>query len=121
MALKKSRPITIRNLKLRWKFKRHKDGLTQLGQSPRFAHVAVQVAEGRGKPLIAYLESSLKIPEDGDLQCGATHKAVFTPGDVAKLVELALEAGWDPNGVRQYNVPAGLELTDYKTIEQEAK
>lgn len=119
MALKKSRPITVRDLPFRWKFKAHKDDLTRYGASPRYAHIAIQEAvEGHpGRPMVAQVESTVFVSyeaHDGDTG-HIRHKARFTPVDVRKLIETALDAGWDPTAKQQYEAPEGIELTDYKT------
>jgi hypothetical protein len=117
VALKKSRPITVRDQAFRWKFKPHKDNQTRFGGSARFAHVAVQEnTERPGLPMVAQIESMLEVPEDSDVQNGVLHKARFTPGDVRMLIESCLDAGWDPSAKQQFQAPAGLELTDYRTI-----
>jgi hypothetical protein len=114
MALKSGRSIIIDDRRYHWKFKAHKDGLTRFGQSARHAHVAVHAEEGPGK-MVAHVETTLEVPGDSDLQCGATHKARFTPGDVRKIIEAGLAAGWDLNSKTQFKAPEGIELTDYRT------
>jgi hypothetical protein len=114
MGLKGGRNIVVRDTSFRWKFKAHKDNLTRYGNSAQFAHVAIHAADTPGK-LIAQVESKLDIPGDNDIQCGATHKARFSPGDVKKLIEAALDNGWDTTSKTQFSAPEGIDLTDYKT------
>ena len=109
----------MRDRAFRWKFKATQDGQTRLGGSPRYAHVAVQEDAGRpGRPLIAWVESTVWNSSESAHQPrwgGTLHKARFGPGDVRKLIEGALDNGWDPSGKTQYNAPEGIELTDYRT------
>lgn len=119
MALKGSRPIVVRGVTFRWKFKAAVDGQTRLGGSPRYAHVAVQEdADRPGRPLIAWVESTVwdSTPDAHQPRWGGTlHKARFTPQDVKTLIEAALDDGWDPSGKVQYNSPEGIQLTDHRT------
>lgn len=118
MGLKGGRNILVAGETYRWKFKAHKDNLTRYRMSPRFAHVAVQQdAERPGRPMVAQLESSVFVSyeaHDGDTG-HLDHRARFTPSDVRKLVEAALDAGWDPTSKTQFQAPEGIELTDYRT------
>jgi len=121
MAIKKSRPITVRGRPFRWKFKGHRDNLTRYGASPQFAHIAIQEdGENPGRPMVAHVESSVFV--DDDTHDGDTghirHIARFTPGDVRKLIEAALDAGWDPSSRTPFTTPPGIKLTDYATYDQ---
>ena len=119
MALKKSRPIIVRDRPFRWKFKGHKDNLTRYGASPQFAHIAIQEdAENPGKPMVAHVESAVFVDHethDGDTG-HIDHKARFTPGAVRVLIEACLDAGWDPSSKEAFTAPTGLYLSDYKTV-----
>ncbi|MDB4278123.1 hypothetical protein N9917_00730 [Deltaproteobacteria bacterium] len=114
MGLKGGRNILVEGTAYRWKFKAHKDNLTNFGQSAQFAHVAIHTADGPGK-LVAQVETKLDIPVDNDLQNGATHKARFSPGDVKKLILVSIDCGWDDTSKTQFSAPEDIDLTDYKT------
>jgi hypothetical protein len=117
MGLKKGRKIIVRELNFVWKFKAHRDNLTRFGQSSKRAHVAVHLEEGAGK-MVAYIESTREVPGDSELQNGAEHKARFGPGDVRTLIEAAMDEGWDPTSRRQYNLGAGIVLTDHVSYDR---
>lgn len=119
MSLKGGRVIVVRGLRFRWKFKAHKDSLTRYGDSPQFAHVAIQEdVEQPGRALLVHLKSSRFIDyatHDGDTG-HIRHLARFGPGDVRKLIEHALDTGWEPSSKDQTVLPAGIELTDHITV-----
>jgi len=119
MGLKKSRTIVVRDRCFRWKFKGHRDNMTRYGNSPRFAHVAIQEdVDKPGRSLVAFLESTQFIDDathDGDTG-HIRHLARFGPGDVKRLIEYALDNGWDPSSKTQTILPEEIKLTDHRTI-----
>lgn len=117
MALSGARPILIEGTTYRWKFKGHKDNSTRYGGSPRFAHVAIEEAQGPGVPMVAWLESLRWVSDehhDGDTG-SETHKARVTPADIRHLILVALDCGWDPTSKKRFEAPPDIDLTDYRT------
>jgi len=112
VSLKKARNIVVRGQSFKWKFSGKTD---RYGNSPLRAHVVVQ---GPGKPLVAWIESSLydrvngHNPDEGQ----PLHRATVAPKAVAALIERCLDAGWDPTDqTSQYVAPPEIPMTDYRT------
>lgn len=123
MALAGARTIVVRDKTFKWKFKGHggKQPDHQTG-APRFAHVVIQEGEKRnpGSPLCVYIESKRWVSQEAhDMDIGhIKHVASVTPKDVQKLIEVALDAGWQPLAKGLFRIPP-TDLTDYRTMEKE--
>lgn len=117
MGLKGGRRLVVRDRAFRWNFSGAHD---RYGNSPKVAHIAVQEdTERPGRPMVAWL-TSLRWTEAHETDCGGVpHRARFTPGDARRVVEAALDAGWDPASRKQFEAAAGLELADYVTTRRE--
>lgn len=117
MALRGGRRIVVRGKPFFWKISGGRERWPN--ESPRCLHVAIQEEGDRpGLAMVAYLESMRWVSEEAhDLDVGGTvHKARVTPADVRKLIEHALDDGWDPsNKTDTYHAQPDIELRDYKT------
>lgn len=119
MGLKGGRRLVVRDRVFRWSFSGKHD---RFGNSPKVAHVAVQEdTERPGLPVVAWLTSLRWVTAEAhDMDCGGVpHRARFTPGDARRVVEAALDAGWNPTSRKPYEVAAGLELADFVTTRRE--
>jgi hypothetical protein len=117
MALRGSRPIVVNDIRFRWVFSGKKD---RWGNSPRVAHVAVQEDTPSGKPgraMVAWLTSRKWISHEAhDMDSGGLpHKAHVTPADVRRIIEKALQEGWNPSSRTHHEVSPGLALSGYET------
>lgn len=113
--LASARPICVRDRMFAWRFSGRRD---RNGNSPQVARLTVQSTNPPvGHTLIVPLESHLWISEEAhDLRVGgAIHRASCTPDDVRRVIEAALDAGWNPSNKTPFTLPTDLRLTCYKT------
>jgi hypothetical protein len=87
------------------------------GSSGKTATFTAQHSSSHGALLRVHLVSrywTARHDWDDDLQ--QCHKCTFTPGDASALIELALDAGWEPKqkGKEHHGAPRAV-LTDYVT------
>jgi len=125
MALPKSaRTIIVADRTFAWMFKGYggKQPSHQEG-SPPSARVIVQEKIDRpGSPLIVDIQSKRWISQDvHDMDTGhVMHRAAFTPKDARKLIETALDAGWETRcrvkGPYRFSPTIDpIDFTDYTT------
>ena len=112
---KKSRPITVGDVKYRWMFKGRND---YMGDAPLTARVIVQIdAEKPGPVLRALLRSKqLDDPHASDFDGLRSHKASLGPYDVKTLILEGLQQGWTPEGLKQtaFDLAGPVDAGDYE-------
>jgi hypothetical protein len=111
---RKSRKITVDGRSYRWLLKGGRSRYR--GNSAACLTLIVQEdLEKPGDPIVADFVS-MRITADMDEEYGPPHKAAFSPGDVAKAIRLALQAGWRPDVStgKVFTFKTEFALSDYK-------
>jgi len=108
MALKGARTIVVRDQTFKWKFAH--TTARYVGDSPFNGDIVVQGDSMHGR-LRASVVSHRICPEsdEGDYQ----HRASLTPKDVCRVIEKALDDGWQPAERGQHELLGPLKLADY--------
>lgn len=103
MALKGGRRITVRDTDFQWVFTH--PPVRIMGDSPTHATVTVQGVDLHGK-LQAEVISNQEPLDNYTAEHGG-HRASLTPADTKRIIEHALDTGWNPHakGTRQTKGP----------------
>lgn len=115
LSKKSSRAITVKGRKFRWMIK----GYSRFsGNSPEVCEITVQEdTEKPGGVLQVTLKSKTCVADPTD-DNNSVHNASLLPSDVSRLIESALNIGWDPTSPSNFNKVSVTDLKEYKVISE---